>query len=80
MKTKLIVIAGLILGLIFGSFFFDDWISAYLSPKKVVEITVNRYGEARWELIIFPAFLVIMLAALGVSIKGLWSKAYKIKE
>jgi hypothetical protein len=63
---KFILLTGLVLGLNFAGFFFNAWLSAFLSDEKRTLILINQFHEAQFELIVFPLMIFFMLIAIVV--------------
>jgi hypothetical protein len=63
---KYVVLSGLVIGLNFAGFFFNAWLSAFLSDDKRALILVNQFHEAQLELIAFPLMIFLILIAVVV--------------
>jgi hypothetical protein len=66
---KLLMISGLVFGLNFAVCYFSVWLQAYQNKYQVV-VTVNQFGEARLELLVFPVMIGIMVVSLIIAVAG----------
>lgn len=69
---KVLSFTGLIL--LISSFIIMSWtfFSAYLTPDKATLVTINEYGEANWEMILFIYGFIAVGTFIAVQATKFW--------
>jgi hypothetical protein len=67
-----IILYGILITLVGACMFFSAFFTAYFNPSKTTMISINSFGEANWEFILFSCSIPAIIYAFSYLIKRGW--------